>query len=125
VSQNLLLPYEPVSAMGRLRSREAARRAEAILLRLGLDGIAAEAEVGDLDLPARQKLEIARAASYEPAEDPASRRADFRVVGTGPRVALRADAPALPIGNNDPFHLAPHAGGPRNLRFPDRPAQRP
>ena len=66
VSQNLLLPYEPVSAMGRLRSREAPRRAEAILLRLGLDGIDAEAEVGDLDLPARQKLEIARAASYEP-----------------------------------------------------------
>jgi ribose transport system ATP-binding protein len=66
VSQNLLLPYEPVSAMGRLRSREAARRTQAILLRLGLDGIDAEAEVGDLDLPERQKLEIARAASYEP-----------------------------------------------------------
>jgi ribose transport system ATP-binding protein len=66
VSQNLLLPYEPVSAMGRLRWREAARRTQAILLRLGLDGIDAEAEVGDLDLPERQKLEIARAASYEP-----------------------------------------------------------
>jgi ribose transport system ATP-binding protein len=66
VSQNLLLPYEPVSAMGRLRLREAARRTQAILLGLGLDGIDAEAEVGDLDLPERQKLEIARAASYEP-----------------------------------------------------------
>jgi len=66
VRQNLLLPYEPVSSMGWLRSREATRRAEAILLRLGLDGIDPSAAVGGLDLPERQKIEIARAVSQEP-----------------------------------------------------------
>ena len=66
VCQNLLLPYEPISSVGLLRSREARRRADAILVRLGLDSIDVEAEVGSLDLPERQKIEIARAVSREP-----------------------------------------------------------
>jgi len=66
VCQNLLLPYEPISSVGLLRSRESRSRADAILVRLGLDGIDVEAEVGSLDLPERQKIEIARAVSREP-----------------------------------------------------------
>jgi ribose transport system ATP-binding protein len=66
VFQNLLLPYEPTSSVGLLRSREARRRAEAILHRLGLDRIDIEAEVGSLDLPDRQRIEIARAVSRQP-----------------------------------------------------------
>jgi ribose transport system ATP-binding protein len=66
VCQNLLLPYEPISPLGFLRSREARRRAQAILVGLGLDSIDVDADVGSLDLPERQKIEIARAVSRDP-----------------------------------------------------------
>lgn len=66
VAQNLLLPYEPITATGQTRSAETMRRAVAILDELGIAGIDPRVEIGELDLPQRQKIEIARAASREP-----------------------------------------------------------
>jgi ribose transport system ATP-binding protein len=66
VAQNLLLPYEPVTPTGQLRSRELRRRAEAILDSLEIADIDPRRGVHGLDLPQRQKIEIARAASRDP-----------------------------------------------------------
>ena len=66
VTQNLLLNSEPVSALGFVRRRKAEELAVAHLERLGLGFIDPRAEVRDLDLPVRQKLEIARAVLKKP-----------------------------------------------------------
>ncbi|WP_423821961.1 sugar ABC transporter ATP-binding protein [Salinisphaera sp. SPP-AMP-43] len=66
VTQNLLLPYTPANALGLLRSRSAKRKAVTELERLDLGDIDPRAEVRDLDLPTRQKLEIAKAVIREP-----------------------------------------------------------
>src|SRR5262245_8855066 len=60
VSKNILLPYEPVSSIGLLRRREAKRQAEEIMVKFGLGDIDPGAQVGELDLPLRQKIEIVR-----------------------------------------------------------------
>ena len=66
VTQNLLLNSEPVSAFGFVRKRRAEELAVAHLKKLGLGFIDPRAEVRDLDLPVRQKLEIARAVLKKP-----------------------------------------------------------
>jgi len=66
VTQNLLLNSEPVSAFGFVRKRLAEEIAVAHLKKLGLGFIDPRAEVRDLDLPVRQKLEIARAVFQQP-----------------------------------------------------------
>ena len=66
VTQNLLLNSEPVSALGFVRKRRAEEIAVAHLKKLGLSFIDPRAEVRDLDLPVRQKLEIARAVLKKP-----------------------------------------------------------
>ena len=66
VTQNLLLNHEPISAFGFLRKREAEELVSAHLERLGLGFIDPRAEVRDLDLPVRQKLEIARSIFKNP-----------------------------------------------------------
>ena len=66
VAQNLLLPDEPISGWGGIRRREAERRVSEHLERLGLGYIDPRSEVRDLDLPVRQKLEIARAVYGDP-----------------------------------------------------------
>jgi ribose transport system ATP-binding protein len=66
VAKNILLPYEPVSSIKLLRPREARRQAEAIMARFGLGDIDPGAQVGELDLPVRQKIEIVRAICREP-----------------------------------------------------------
>ena len=66
VTQNLLLNSEPVSALGFVRKRRAEEIAVAHLKKLGLSFIDPRAEVRDLDLPIRQKLEIARAVLKKP-----------------------------------------------------------
>lgn len=66
VTQNLLLPYTPANALGLLRSGVARRQAIAELERLDLGDIDPRAEVRDLDLPTRQKLEIAKAVIRKP-----------------------------------------------------------
>lgn len=66
VLQNLLMPYAPTNSLGLLRSREARQRVVAELSRLDLDDINPRAEVRDLDLPTRQKLEIAKSVIRKP-----------------------------------------------------------
>ncbi len=66
VTQNLLLNSEPVSGLGFVRKRRAEELAVAHLETLGLGFIDPRAEVRDLDLPVRQKLEIARAIFKKP-----------------------------------------------------------
>ena len=66
VAQNLLLPDEPTNRWGGVRRREAERRVLEHLERLGLSYINPRSEIGDLDLPVRQKLEIARAVFRNP-----------------------------------------------------------
>ena len=66
VAQNLLLPDEPINRWGGVRRREAERRVVEHLERLGLGYIDPRSEIRDLDLPVRQKLEIARAIYRTP-----------------------------------------------------------
>lgn len=66
VTQNMLLPDEPVSVWRTVRRRESEQRVSAHLQRLGLGFVDPRAEVRDLDLPVRQKLEIARALYRKP-----------------------------------------------------------
>lgn len=66
VAQNLLMSYEPVGWFGRIRQHEARRVAEEWLDRLELADIPPDARLGDLALPVRQKIEIAKAIVREP-----------------------------------------------------------
>ena len=65
VTQNLLVPYEPI-AFGQLRRRHARHLVEAHLARLGLEAINPNSLISDLDLPTRQKVEIAKAIGRKP-----------------------------------------------------------
>lgn len=66
VTQNLLLPYAPFNAAGLIKSRTATRQVQEALERLHLDDINPRNEMRDLDLPTRQKLEIAKAVIRKP-----------------------------------------------------------
>jgi ribose transport system ATP-binding protein len=66
VVQNMLLPYEPVDRLGGVQRREARQRVVDHLRTLGLDGIDVHREVRELDLPIRQKIEIARSVMRKP-----------------------------------------------------------
>lgn len=66
VTQNMLLPYEPVTVSGQLRPRRAAAAVAEQLRALGMDDVDPRSEVRDLELPVRQKLEIAKAISRRP-----------------------------------------------------------
>jgi ribose transport system ATP-binding protein len=66
VTQNMLLPYEPTSWWGSVRRRAAEETVKSHLESLGLGEIDPRTEVRDLDLPLRQKIEIARAILRRP-----------------------------------------------------------
>jgi ribose transport system ATP-binding protein len=66
VGQNLLLPYEPANATGLLKRRQAEQQAQEILVRFGLADIDSRKEIRELDLPLRQKIEIAKAVGRNP-----------------------------------------------------------
>ena len=66
VAENLLLPYQPRGPFGQLNRRMAEEQAAAELSAHGLSDISVRAEVGDLSLPQRQKLEILRAVIRKP-----------------------------------------------------------
>ncbi|WP_027135564.1 sugar ABC transporter ATP-binding protein [Geminicoccus roseus] len=66
VAENMLLPHAPTGLLGQLRRREGERRVVRHLAALGLDFIDPRAEIRDLDLPVRQKIEIARAVFRKP-----------------------------------------------------------
>ncbi len=61
VLDNMLMPYPPLNAFGQIRRREARRLVDAHLAKLGLEDIDPQAELRELDLNQRQKIEIARA----------------------------------------------------------------
>ncbi|HYS63263.1 MAG TPA: sugar ABC transporter ATP-binding protein [Paraburkholderia sp.] len=66
VAQNLLMSYEPTGWFGRIRRGEAQRLTAQWLERLELTDVRPGAFVGDLALPVRQKIEIAKAIIREP-----------------------------------------------------------
>ena len=66
VAQNFLLMEEPRNAVGMIRGRALEEIVRAQLLELGINAIDPRAEVRRLDLPSRQKIEIARAISRKP-----------------------------------------------------------
>lgn len=66
VAQNLLLPFEPVTRWGVVDTKEAERLAHDHLNSVGLRFIDPRALMGNLELPVRQKLEIARAILRQP-----------------------------------------------------------
>ena len=65
VAANMLLPKAPV-LLGQLRRRQGERMVAEHLAGLGLDSIDPRAEIRDLELPVRQKIEIARAVFRRP-----------------------------------------------------------
>ena len=66
VAENMLMPYQPVGAMGQLRRSHGEELIAADLRALGVDGISPRQQVRGLSLPLRQKLEIARAVRRRP-----------------------------------------------------------
>ena len=66
VTENLLLPKAPVGPLGLIRHRAGERQVAEHLAGLGLEAIDPRAEVRDLELPVRQKIEIARALFRRP-----------------------------------------------------------
>ena len=65
VTQNMLLPYEPLVA-GQIDRRGSKRAVVQHFARLGLDDVDPNALVSDLALSTRQKIEIAKAVAREP-----------------------------------------------------------
>ncbi|MGE3371440.1 MAG: sugar ABC transporter ATP-binding protein [Rhizobiaceae bacterium] len=66
VAQNLLLMEEPLNWLGMTSRRRSEEFAAGEFARLGLRGVDPRAKAGDLDLPTRQKIEIARSVSRSP-----------------------------------------------------------
>jgi ribose transport system ATP-binding protein len=66
VAENMLMPHAPAGPLGQLRRREGERRVADHLASLGMADIDLRAEIGDLDLAIRQKIEIARALFRKP-----------------------------------------------------------
>ncbi len=75
VLDNLLLPYAPMGPTGLIRRRAARAAARAHLDDLGFD-VDLDADISELELSVRQKIEIARALWRKPKR-PAARRADL------------------------------------------------
>jgi len=66
VLDNMLMPYPPRNLFGQIRRRDARRQVEAHLSQIGLGDIDPQAELHELDLNQRQKIEIARALFRRP-----------------------------------------------------------
>jgi ribose transport system ATP-binding protein len=66
VAENFQLMEEPVGATGMIRQRRRNALVSARLAELNLGYIDVRTEVASLDLPTRQKIEIARATSHHP-----------------------------------------------------------
>jgi ribose transport system ATP-binding protein len=66
VTANMLMPNAPRGWFGQLRARQGERLVAQHLAAIGLDDIDPRAEIRDLELAARQKIEIARALFRRP-----------------------------------------------------------
>jgi ribose transport system ATP-binding protein len=66
VAENFMLMEEPVGPVGMIRKKQTAAIVADRLRDLGLGSIDVRIEAGRLDLPTRQKIEIARAISRKP-----------------------------------------------------------
>jgi len=66
VADNFRLGREPLDMLGMIRKRSLEAQVEADLASLGIDDIDPRSKVRDLDLPLRQKIEIARAICMRP-----------------------------------------------------------
>ncbi|MDB5522982.1 MAG: transporter related protein [Rhizobium sp.] len=66
IAQNFRLGTEPLNMFGMIRKRELEAGVEADLAALGISGINPSRRARDLDLPLRQKIEIARAICSKP-----------------------------------------------------------
>ena len=66
VWENVLLPYQPTGFAGLLRARRGAATVAELLAQLGIAGVSPHQLVRDLDLPVRQKIEIARTLFRKP-----------------------------------------------------------
>jgi len=66
VLENVLLPYAPSNALGLIKRRESEAAVKRHFASLGLENIDLRAEVGELDLAVKQKIEIARAVYRQP-----------------------------------------------------------
>ncbi len=67
VLENMLIPHAPIGPLGMIRKRMVRDQVSQHLQSLGLGHINLNSEVRDLDLPIRQKLEIARALYRQPS----------------------------------------------------------
>jgi ribose transport system ATP-binding protein len=100
VSQNMLLPYEPVNALGFLNAREADKLVKEQLREYKLDDVSPYIEVKNLDLATRQKVEITRAIVRKPRilllDEPTSALLASDVTWLGEIIArLRDDGVAI------------------------------
>jgi ribose transport system ATP-binding protein len=66
IAENMLLLYEPLSALGRVRKREGLRLVDEHLAMMGLAEIDPRRGMSELGLSSRQKVEIARAVFRRP-----------------------------------------------------------
>jgi ribose transport system ATP-binding protein len=66
IAENMLLLYEPVSSVGRLRKNEGLRLVEEHLVLMDLEAIDPRRGMTELSLSSRQKVEIARAVFRRP-----------------------------------------------------------
>lgn len=66
VAQNFLLMEEPLNGLRMISRRRCEAFVSSELGRLGVHGVDPRTRAGDLDLPTRQKIEIARAMSRDP-----------------------------------------------------------
>jgi ribose transport system ATP-binding protein len=66
VWENVLLPYQPTGFAGLLQARRGAAMVAELLAQLGIAGVSPHRMVRDLDLPVRQKIEIARTLLRKP-----------------------------------------------------------
>src|SRR5690606_37478917 len=66
VTQNLLMPYEPLGVLGLVSRQQSRQQADRILASFDIDSINPDAEIRDLSLSDRQKIEIVRSASRSP-----------------------------------------------------------
>jgi len=66
VAQNFMLMEEPLNLLGMIKGKVLDELVRERLNQLGINSVDPRAEVRNLDLPSRQKIEIARAISHNP-----------------------------------------------------------